>query len=45
MIMRNNGTEACRHMLSVMRGEVPGGLVNRDVVNLPQFLSKLERYR
>ena len=45
LIMRNNGTEACRHVLSVMRGEVPGGIVNRDVVNLPQFLSKLERYR
>ena len=45
LIMRNNGTEACRHVLSVMRGEVPGGIVNREVVNLPQFLSKLERYR
>ncbi|MEO8126374.1 MAG: NAD(P)-dependent oxidoreductase [Bryobacteraceae bacterium] len=45
LIMRNNGTEACQAVRAVMRGEVPGGIVNRDVVNAPQFVSKLERYK
>jgi phosphoglycerate dehydrogenase-like enzyme len=45
LIMRNNGTEACQHVLSVMRGEVPASIVNRSVAERPEFLSKLERYR
>lgn len=43
--MYDNGTEACRHVLEVSRGQIPGAIVNRDVVNNPAFLSKLERYR
>jgi len=43
--MYNNGTEACRHVLEVSRGEIPGAIVNGDVLNNPAFLRKLERYR
>ena len=44
-IMRGNGDEACKHILSVMRGELPGDVVNREVLEDPRFLAKLERYR
>jgi phosphoglycerate dehydrogenase-like enzyme len=44
-IMRGNGDEACKHILSVMRGEKPGDVVNREVLDDPRFLAKLERYR
>lgn len=42
---RGNGDEACKHILSVMRGEAPGDVVNREVLADPRFLAKLERYR
>jgi phosphoglycerate dehydrogenase-like enzyme len=45
LIMRNNGTEACQHVLAVMRGEVPASVVNREVLSNPEFLRKLERAR
>jgi phosphoglycerate dehydrogenase-like enzyme len=44
-IMRGNSDEACKHILSVMRGEMPGDVVNREVLESPKFLAKLERYR
>lgn len=44
-IMRDNGHEACRHALEVMRGEIPGNIVNREVAVDPRFLRKLERFR
>lgn len=37
--------EACSHLLAVSRGELPGGIVNRDVINRPGFRKKLESYR
>lgn len=43
--MYDNGTEACQHVIEVSRGEVPGGVVNREVLERPNFLRKLERYR
>jgi phosphoglycerate dehydrogenase-like enzyme len=43
-IVRDNGLEACDHILSVARGEIPGGLVNREVLGSPKFLAKLERF-
>lgn len=43
--MYANGTEACRHVLEVSRGEIPTDIVNREVVRHPGFLKKLERYR
>lgn len=43
--MYANGVEACRHVLEVFRGEIPGAIVNRDVIQHPGFLKKLERYR
>jgi phosphoglycerate dehydrogenase-like enzyme len=42
---RNNGLEACDHILSVARGEAPDGLVNREVLDRPSFRAKLERYK
>jgi phosphoglycerate dehydrogenase-like enzyme len=44
-IVRDNGLEACDHILSVARGEVPRGLVNREVLEEPAFQRKLARYR
>ena len=44
-IMRGNGDAACQHILSVMQGRAPGDVVNREVLNDPRFLAKLERYR
>jgi len=44
-IARDNGLEACDHILSIARGEVPDGLVNREVLERPAFQQKLERYR
>ena len=44
-IMRGNGDEACKHIRSVMRGELPGDVVNREVLQDAKFLAKLERYR
>jgi phosphoglycerate dehydrogenase-like enzyme len=44
-IVRDNGLEACDHILSVFRGEVPAAVVNREVLDRPQFGQKLARYR
>jgi len=43
-LARDNGLEACDHILSVFRGEVPEGVVNRDVLERPGFRAKLQRY-
>lgn len=44
-MVRDNGIEACQNMLAVARGELPGGIVNREVIQRPGFQKKLERYR
>jgi phosphoglycerate dehydrogenase-like enzyme len=44
-IMRDNGIEACANLLAIARGELPGGIVNREVIKSPGFQKKLERYR
>ncbi|MEZ5398234.1 MAG: NAD(P)-dependent oxidoreductase [Bryobacteraceae bacterium] len=44
-LMIDNGTEAANNVLAVSRGELPGGIVNREVVERPGFQAKLERYR
>jgi phosphoglycerate dehydrogenase-like enzyme len=44
-LMRDNGVEACQNILAVARGELPGGIVNREVVERPGFQRKLARYR
>jgi phosphoglycerate dehydrogenase-like enzyme len=44
-IMRDNGIEACQNVVAVSRGQVPGGLVNREVLERPGFQRKLARYR
>jgi phosphoglycerate dehydrogenase-like enzyme len=44
-IMRDNGDEASRNVLAISRGELPGGIVNREVVDRPGFQRKLARYR
>jgi phosphoglycerate dehydrogenase-like enzyme len=43
-IVRDNGLEACGHILSVARGNVPQALVNPEVADDPRFRRKLERY-
>lgn len=44
-IVRDNGLEACDHILSVARGEAPKGLVNREVLKHAGFQRKLDEYR
>jgi phosphoglycerate dehydrogenase-like enzyme len=44
-IMRDNGVEACQNVLALARGEAPGGIVNREVLERPGFQKKLARYR
>lgn len=43
-IVRDNGLEACDHILSVARGEAPDGLVNPQVLDHAGFRGKLQRY-
>jgi phosphoglycerate dehydrogenase-like enzyme len=42
-IMHDNGVEACGHVLKIASGQVPDSVVNRDVLDRPGFLKKLER--
>jgi len=44
-LMNDNGSEASDSVLQVSRGEMPNGVVNRDVLAHPKFLAKLERLR
>jgi hypothetical protein len=40
-----NGAADIAAVLAVMRGEVPRGVVNRDVLTKPGFRQKLETFR
>jgi phosphoglycerate dehydrogenase-like enzyme len=42
---RGNGVGACQNVLSVLRGDVPKHVVNREVVERPGFQSKLRSLR
>jgi phosphoglycerate dehydrogenase-like enzyme len=44
-LMHDIGTEACQNVLAISRGERPGGIVNREVLDRPGFRKKLARYR
>lgn len=44
-IARDNGLEACDNILALAAGNLPHGIVNRDVLTNPAFLAKLERYK
>ncbi len=44
-IGRDNTIEACRNILELAAGAIPHGVVNREVLARPGFLSKLERYK
>ncbi len=43
-LMRDNGVEACQNVLALSRGELPGGIVNREVIDRSAFQKKLARY-
>ena len=43
-LMHDNGSEAFENVLAIARGELPGGIVNRDVIARPGFQKKLKRY-
>jgi phosphoglycerate dehydrogenase-like enzyme len=45
VLMRDNGREAFQNALAVSRGRLPGGIVNRGVLDQPKFQEKLARYR
>jgi phosphoglycerate dehydrogenase-like enzyme len=44
-LARDNSLEACENILAVARGELPGGIVNPEVISKPGFQAKLARYR
>ena len=44
-MLEGAGKEACRHILSVGRGEVPTTLVNRGITENKAFRTKLDYYR
>ncbi len=44
-IARDNGLEACDNILSIAGGQIPAGIVNKEVLDHPAFRTKLERYR
>ncbi len=44
-LMRDIGAEACQNVLAVSRGQLPGGIVNREVIDRPGFQRKLARFR
>lgn len=44
-VMHDNGVLACQSVLAFASGEVPGGIVNQEVVNRPGFQRKLARWR
>jgi phosphoglycerate dehydrogenase-like enzyme len=44
-LVRENGAGACRHVLDVLRGEVPRHTVNREVASRPRFQAKLAALR
>lgn len=44
-LMRDNGYEASDNVIAVSRGEVPGGVVNRAVLERAGFQAKLARFR
>jgi len=43
-LMRDIGNEACQNVLAISRGQLPGGIVNREVLDRPGFKKKLARY-
>ena len=44
-LARDNGLEACDHILEVARGEVPTSLVNQEVQANPAFQEKLAEFK
>ena len=44
-LMRDNGYEASDNVLAVSRGELPGGIVNRAVLDHAGFQAKLKSFR
>ena len=44
-LMRDNGYEASDNVVAVSRGELPGGVVNRAVLDHAGFRAKLARYK
>ena len=44
-LMRDNGREAFANVFAISRGEIPHGVVNREVISHPAFQKKLERFR
>ena len=44
-LFRDMGREDCEGALAVYRGEKPSNVVNKDVLQRPGFLKKLESYR
>ena len=44
-IVRDTAIEACANIRTIAKGEVPASIVNRDVLQRPGFLRKLERYK
>ena len=44
-LVRDNGVEACRNVLTVLQGDVPRDTVNKEVIARPGFQAKLRALR
>jgi phosphoglycerate dehydrogenase-like enzyme len=44
-LFRDIGHMACEQVLKIAQGEVPHGVVNKEVLERPGFKAKLERYK
>ena len=44
-LFRDMGRSDCEGALAIMRGEIPESVVNRDVLERPGFLKKLEGFK
>jgi phosphoglycerate dehydrogenase-like enzyme len=44
-LFQEMGTMACQQAVAFSKGEIPAGLVNREVLERPGFKAKLERIR
>ncbi|WP_031500475.1 2-hydroxyacid dehydrogenase [Bryobacter aggregatus] len=42
-LARDNSRESCANLLAIAQGRLPGGIVNRDVIDHPLFQAKLEK--
>lgn len=44
-ITHGNSVESCNNIVTVSRGEIPQSIVNREVLNHPEFQAKVQKFK